>query len=61
MKAVINKNKNFGTLDGVITENKSIRKMIYTHLKSGTAKLIVDNDETLMYNLLCESTKSNVK
>jgi hypothetical protein len=36
--AIINRNSNFGTLDGVITKNTEINKLIIQHLKAGTAK-----------------------
>lgn len=58
MKAIINRNKEFGTLDGVITKNEEIRKVINQHLKQGTAKLLVDTEETLMYILI--DKKSNL-
>jgi hypothetical protein len=51
MKAIINRIENFGTLNGVITKNDEIRKVVNQHLKQGTAKLIVDTEETLMYEL----------
>jgi hypothetical protein len=58
MKAIINRQQNFGTLNGVITKNDEIRKVINQHLKQGTAKLIIDTEETLMY-ILTEQ-KSNL-
>lgn len=51
MKAIINRTSNFGTLNGVITKNEEIRKVVNQHLKQGTAKLLVDTEETLMYEL----------
>jgi hypothetical protein len=51
MKAIINRNGNFGTLDGVIVSNSEVNKAIIKHLKAGTAKKLVDTDETLMYRL----------
>ena len=51
MIVIINRNANFGTLDGVITEDSKLRKLVNQHLKQGTAKKLVDNDETLMYEL----------
>ena len=51
MKAIINREQNFGTLNGVITKNDEIRKVVNQHLKQGTAKLLVDTEETLMYEL----------
>jgi len=52
MTAIINRTSNFGTLNGVITKNEEIRKMINENLKKGTAKLLIDTEETLMYELL---------
>ena len=51
MKAIINRTETFGTLNGVITKNEEIRKVVNQHLKQGTAKLLVDTEETLMYEL----------
>lgn len=51
MKAIINKTSNFGTLNGVITKNEEIRKLINENLKKGTATKLIDTDETLMYEL----------
>jgi hypothetical protein len=51
MKAIINRTANFGTLNGVIMKNSEINKVVFTHLKQGTAKLLVDTEETLMYEL----------
>jgi hypothetical protein len=51
MKAIINRNSNFGTLNGVITENSKIQSEINKGLKNGTAKKLVDTDSTLMYLL----------
>jgi hypothetical protein len=51
MKAIINRQQNFGTLNGVITKNDEIRKVVNNQLKQGTAKLLVDTEETLMYEL----------
>jgi hypothetical protein len=59
MKAIINKSKLFGTLGGVITKNDEIRKVIHQHLKQGCARLLVDTEETLMYDLE-ENNKSNM-
>lgn len=60
MKAIINREQNFGTLNGVITKNDEIRKIVNQHLKQGTAKLIVDTEETLMYELGEQNPKSNM-
>jgi hypothetical protein len=51
MIAIINRNSAFGTLDGVITKNEIIRNEINKHLKAGTAKKLVDTEDTLMYKL----------
>lgn len=51
MKAIINKDGNFGTLNGVITKNSEIQTAINQHLKAGTAKKLVDTETTLMYEL----------
>lgn len=56
MKAIINRNQNFGTLDGVITKNSEIQKIVNLHLKAGTAKKLIDTEETLMYELELNST-----
>lgn len=60
MKAIINRNSNFGTLNGVITKNEIIRTEINKHLKGGTAKLLIDSEETLMYDLGEQKPKSNM-
>jgi hypothetical protein len=51
MKAIINRSKNYGTIDGVIKKNEEIIRLVNQHLKKGTAKLYVDTEETLMYIL----------
>ena len=51
MKAIINRNETFGTLNGVITKNSEIMTLVNKHIKQGTAKKLVDTDETLMYEL----------
>jgi hypothetical protein len=60
MKAIINRTANFGTLNGVIAKNEEIRKVVNQHLKKGSAKLLVDTEETLMYDLGEQKTKSNM-
>ncbi len=50
-KAIINRGKIFGTLDGVITKNQEILTLINQHLKQGTAKLLIASEETYMYIL----------
>ena len=49
--AIINRTTNFGTLDGVLKSKTEIMKEVYQHLKAGTAKLLIDTEETLMYKL----------
>jgi len=51
MKAIINKDGNFGTLNGVITKSSEIQTVINQHLKNGTAKKLIDTETTLMYEL----------
>lgn len=60
MKAIINRTQTFGTLNGVITKNEEIRKVVNQHLKQGTAKLLVDTEETLMYELGEQTPSSNM-
>jgi len=49
MKAIINRGKEFGTINGVITKNSEIQKLITSNLKSGNAVKLIDTDSTLMY------------
>ena len=56
MRAIINRNSTFGTLDGVIMKNDEIRRVVAQHLKQGTAMLLIDSEETLMYSI----TESNI-
>ena len=49
---IINRNTTYGTLNGVIEKNEKLRSLIFKSLKQGKAKLIIDNEETLMYNLI---------
>lgn len=51
MKAILTLGEQFGTIDGKVTENQQIRSLIIEHLKKGTAKLLVDTDAVLMYQL----------
>ena len=60
MKAIVNIGQTFGTLNGVITKNEEIRKVINQHLKQGTAKLLIDTEETLMYELGEQKPNSNL-
>lgn len=52
MKAIVNRNQTYGTLNGVMTENTTVRKEINSKLREGKAKLLIDTEETLMYELL---------
>jgi len=52
MKAIINRTRLYGTLNGVITLNSEIKKLVFEALKKGTAKLLIDTDETLMYEII---------
>ena len=56
MKAIINRDSNFGTIGGVIMKNTEIQKVVNQHLKSGTAKKLIDTENALMYDL----TESNI-
>lgn len=60
MKAIINREQTFGTLNGVITKNSDIQTLVNQHLKQGTAKLLVDTEQTLMYDLYEQKPKSNM-
>jgi hypothetical protein len=51
MKVIINRNSSFGTLDGVIKSNVELNTIINRFLKEGTAKKLVDTEDTLMYEL----------
>lgn len=61
MKAIINRNETFGTLNGVITKNEQIRTIVNQHLKEGKAKLLIDTEDTLMYELGALDVISNVQ
>lgn len=54
IKAIINRKENFGMLAGVLTLNSDIRKIVNLKLKEGNAKLIIDTEDTLMYDLKFE-------
>ena len=60
MKAIINLNSNFGSLNGVIISNEQIRTIINQNLKNGTAKKLIDTEDTLMYELDSPDKKSNM-
>lgn len=60
MKAIINRDQNFGTLNGVITKNSEIQTVVNQHLRQGTAKLLVDTEQTLMYDLVEQKPQSNM-
>lgn len=51
MEAIINRKMGFGTIGGVIKPNKEILAIVLKNIKSGTAKLLIDTDDTLMYRL----------
>lgn len=51
MKAIINRESEFGTLNGIITKNTIIMQVINECLKKGIAKKIIDTENTLMYIL----------
>lgn len=51
MKVIINRGKKYGTVDSKLTTTEDLYKLVNMHLKSGTAELLVDTDETLMYLL----------
>ena len=48
---IINRNSEFGTYNGIITKNEELRSILNKNPKSGSAKKIIDNDETLMYSV----------
>ena len=58
MRAIVNKNEKFGMLNGIITHNEDIIKVINQYLKQGNAKLLIDTEDTLMYKLT--EPKSNL-
>ena len=60
MKAIVNRDGNFGMLNGVITKNSEIQTAINQHLKAGTAKKLVDTETTLMYELDEQNTNTNM-
>lgn len=49
---IINRLQKFGTLNGVLTDNNTLRKEVNKALKLGTAKKQVDTNETLMYKIV---------
>ena len=51
MKAIVNRDSKFGWLDGKFVKNEEVRNAIYSHIKQGTAKKVIDTDTTLMYIL----------
>jgi hypothetical protein len=60
MKAIINRNQTFGTLNGVILKNEEIRTVVNKSLKEGKAKLLIDTEDTLMYELGESKPNSNL-
>jgi len=59
MKAIINRGSEFGTLNEVITKNTIIQTVINNHLVHGTAKLLIDTENTLMYELDTNTEEDN--
>jgi hypothetical protein len=51
MRILINRKLEVGEQNGIIKENKILWPIIYKALKSGFAKLIVDTEDTLMYEI----------
>lgn len=51
IKAIINNGEKFGTLNGVITLNSEIRKIVALAIKENKAKKLIDTNETLMYEI----------
>lgn len=51
MKAIIIRGAKFGYLNGVITLNSEIRKIVFAKLKEDKATKIVDTHDLLVYNL----------
>jgi hypothetical protein len=51
MKAIINNGQKFGTLNGALTLNSEIRKVVFKALKENRATKLIDTDETLMYEI----------
>jgi len=60
MNAIINRQAQFGTLNGVITKNTEIQAAVNKAIKEGRAKLLIDTDETLMYEITEGSVVSNL-
>ena len=60
MNAIINRTANFGTLNGVITKNDQIQSEVNKAIKEGRAKLLIDTDETLMYEIAEPTAVSNM-
>ena len=51
MKVIINRGCEHSTIDGVIVKTSEANKVAISALKSGKAKLLVDNENTLMYEI----------
>ena len=51
MRAILFKEKNHGYLNGVLLSTPLIRTEIIRQLKLGTAAILIDNEEVLMYQL----------
>jgi len=59
MRAIINRGEKFSTLGGVIRPTEEVTSVVNDHIKAGTARVLVDTEETLMY-VLGECSKSNL-
>jgi len=51
MKIIINRGSEFSTIDGVFVKTDEAMKLVNEAIKKATAKLLVDAEETLMYNI----------
>jgi hypothetical protein len=49
--ATINRGEQFGTLGDEMKDNNELLQTIIKHLKQGSAKLLVDTEHTLSYEL----------
>jgi hypothetical protein len=52
MIAVVNRNSEFGTINGVVQKNLFIMAKICKYLKEGKATKLVDTEETLAYKFV---------
>jgi hypothetical protein len=51
MTAIINNGQKFGTLNGVLTLNSEIKKVVFKAIKENKATKLIDTEETLMYEI----------